>query len=88
MGAWRYLHGRFGKTLLGRFPFSLVSRVESASPATGSAHAHKLEQGRLVAQAFGDDEPGEAGMLEAKRNGASTEGLKRSELELPGRKEK
>ncbi|HEX5397976.1 MAG TPA: hypothetical protein VFY06_02900, partial [Verrucomicrobiae bacterium] len=58
MGAWRYLHERFGKHLLARFPFAIISRSESASPATGSAHAHRLEQARLVARAFGDREPG------------------------------
>jgi hypothetical protein len=57
MGAWRYLHERFGKRLLGRFPFALVSRFESASPATGSAHTHKLQQAQLLARAFGDREP-------------------------------
>ncbi|MDP3068696.1 MAG: 2-oxoglutarate dehydrogenase E1 component [Opitutaceae bacterium] len=58
MGAWRHLHDRFGRTLCGRLPFALLSRPESASPATGSANAHKLEQARLVARAFGDPEPG------------------------------
>jgi 2-oxoglutarate dehydrogenase E1 component len=67
MGAWRYLHERFGKTLLGRFPFALVSRFESASPATGSAHAHKLEQAQLVARAFGDREPAAEEVLRPAR---------------------
>jgi 2-oxoglutarate dehydrogenase E1 component len=58
MGAWRYLHEKFGKKLFNRFPFALVSRFESASPATGSAHAHKLEQAHLLARAFGDPELG------------------------------
>ncbi len=57
MGAWRYLHEHFGKKLFGRMPFALVSRFESASPATGSHHAHKLEQAQLIARAFGDPEP-------------------------------
>jgi len=57
MGAWRYLHERFGRKLFDRFPLNLVSRAESASPATGSASAHKLEQAQLVARAFGDPEP-------------------------------
>jgi 2-oxoglutarate dehydrogenase E1 component len=63
MGAWRYLHERFGTKLLGRFPFHLVSRPESASPATGSHAAHQLEQAQLVALAFagreGEAEPSE-----------------------------
>jgi 2-oxoglutarate dehydrogenase E1 component len=57
LGAWRYLHERFGQTLFNRLPFSLVSRAESASPATGSARAHKIEEARLLARAFGDPEP-------------------------------
>jgi len=61
MGAWRYLHEKFGKKLFDRFPFALVSRVESASPATGSAHAHKLEQTNLVRRAFGDAETKSSG---------------------------
>jgi 2-oxoglutarate dehydrogenase E1 component len=52
MGAWRYLRIRFGERLLGRFPFSVISRAESASPATGSASSHKKEQGRLLAEVF------------------------------------
>jgi 2-oxoglutarate dehydrogenase E1 component len=56
MGSWRYLHEKMGKKLFDRFPFALVSRPESASPATGSAHAHKLEQANLVRRAFGEPE--------------------------------
>jgi 2-oxoglutarate dehydrogenase E1 component len=68
MGAWRYLHEKFGKHLFGRFPFALIGRAESASPATGSAHAHKLEQAQLVARAFGDPEPGAQAVLAAKKS--------------------
>jgi 2-oxoglutarate dehydrogenase E1 component len=53
MGAWRYLHEKFGKKLFDRFPFALISRLEAASPASGSAHAHKQEQANLVRRAFG-----------------------------------
>jgi 2-oxoglutarate dehydrogenase E1 component len=56
MGAWRYLHEKFGKKLFNRFPFAPVSRFESASPATGSLHAHKQEQENLVRRAFGEAE--------------------------------
>jgi 2-oxoglutarate dehydrogenase E1 component len=52
MGAWRNLRARFGHQLLGKYPFSGVSRRESASPATGSASAHKLEQKELIDRAF------------------------------------
>ncbi|MCU0225728.1 MAG: 2-oxoglutarate dehydrogenase E1 component [Acidobacteria bacterium] len=52
MGAWRTLRVRFGETLLGRWPFSGVTRESSASPATGSAKSHALEQQQLVERAF------------------------------------
>jgi 2-oxoglutarate dehydrogenase E1 component len=52
MGAWRLLRARFGPMLFGRFPFSGVCRAESASPATGSASCHKLEQQELLERAF------------------------------------
>ena len=67
MGAWRYLHERFGRKLFNRLPFDVVSRPESASPATGSAKAHKLEQARLIARAFGDPEPDAAAVLSPPR---------------------
>ncbi len=51
MGAWYYLRARWPRTV--RTP-TCVSRPESASPATGSAASHKLEQQLLVDQAFGD----------------------------------
>jgi 2-oxoglutarate dehydrogenase E1 component len=53
MGAWRYLHEKFGKHLFGRLPFAPISRHESASPATGSGAVHKLEQQHLIERAFG-----------------------------------
>jgi len=55
MGAWYYLNARL-PTLLGRrFPLSCVSRVESASPATGSHASHDLEQSMLLQAAFKKD---------------------------------
>jgi 2-oxoglutarate dehydrogenase E1 component len=53
MGAWPFLRLRFGDRLLGRHPMSGICRDESASPATGSAHSHKLEQQELIDRAFG-----------------------------------
>ncbi len=53
MGGWRYFRARFGERVLGRFPLSCVSRGESASPATGSSAAHKIEHQRLMDDAFG-----------------------------------
>ncbi|HEX7077252.1 MAG TPA: 2-oxoglutarate dehydrogenase E1 component [Candidatus Eisenbacteria bacterium] len=52
MGAWPYLRARFGERLLGRFPFSVVSRPAAATPASGAASSHKIEQERLLLAAF------------------------------------
>jgi len=54
MGAWPYLHLRFGEKLFARFPLSVVARPESASPASGSHAAHKLMQERILSEAFGE----------------------------------
>jgi 2-oxoglutarate dehydrogenase E1 component len=48
-GAWYYLRARYSLRRI-----SCVSRAESASPATGSAAAHRYEQQLLMDQAFGD----------------------------------
>ncbi len=48
MGAWSFVHGRLHRILRNRLPLRHVSRPESASPATGSAALHQLEQSRLV----------------------------------------
>jgi 2-oxoglutarate dehydrogenase E1 component len=53
MGAWRYWRALYGHTLYGRWPFCGVFRRGSASPATGSAATHKLEQSQIVDIAFG-----------------------------------
>jgi 2-oxoglutarate dehydrogenase E1 component len=52
MGAWRYLRHAFGATVLRRFDFDAITRPASASPATGSAASHKLEQRELLERAF------------------------------------
>jgi 2-oxoglutarate dehydrogenase E1 component len=57
MGAWSYLRVRFGDRLLGRYPFAGITRPASASPATGSAGSHRLEQQSLIARAFGEAAP-------------------------------
>ncbi len=59
MGAWRYLRLNFGESILGRFPFSGISRPASASPATGSHNAHKIEQERLLEAAFSKRKKGD-----------------------------
>lgn len=53
MGAARYWRARLGRHL-DRFPFGVIARPESASPATGSANAHRLEQAELLERAFAD----------------------------------
>jgi 2-oxoglutarate dehydrogenase E1 component len=53
MGAWPALNRMLPGLLLGRYPWSCVSRPLSASPAAGSEKRHKLEQERLIEDAFG-----------------------------------
>jgi 2-oxoglutarate dehydrogenase E1 component len=52
MGAWRYLLARFGDRMFGSRAFSGVCRPPSASPATGWAALHRLEQQKLLRVAF------------------------------------
>ncbi len=52
MGAWRHLRAVFGTRLLGKYPLAGIYRPESASPATGSAARHRIEQQRLLDEAF------------------------------------
>ncbi len=52
MGAWYFVKAHLPDYLEGRFPLRVVSRVESASPATGSKASHELEQKMLVDEAF------------------------------------
>jgi 2-oxoglutarate dehydrogenase E1 component len=54
MGAWPYIKLNFGDQLCERVKLRRVSRVESASPSTGSMAAHKLEQSELIDEAFAD----------------------------------
>ncbi len=52
MGAWGFLRMKFGERLLDRYPFRGITRPEAASPATGSATSHKIEQQTILKQAF------------------------------------
>ena len=52
MGAWNFVHGRLHRLLRDRFSLRHVSRAESASPATGSAAVHHLEQEDILRRAF------------------------------------
>ena len=51
-GAWYFMNARLPAILEHRLPLRCVSRVESASPATGSEAAHKMEQHQLIEEAF------------------------------------
>jgi len=51
-GAWYFINARLPGVLGGRFPLRAITRPESASPATGSHAAHKIEQAQLIAQAL------------------------------------
>lgn len=53
MGARRFLSVHLGPALFGRLPFAAISRPAAASPASGSGSSHKLEQERLLSEAFG-----------------------------------
>lgn len=48
MGAWSYIL----RVTVGKIPFRVICRHESASPATGSFKAHDREQKELIAKAF------------------------------------
>ncbi len=52
MGAWPFLSRRFGRRLPDGRALAAVTRPASASPATGSAASHRLEQRRLLDAAF------------------------------------
>ncbi len=52
MGAWSFVHGRLHRLLRESYKLTHVSRIESASPATGSAALHQLEQEDLLSRAF------------------------------------
>lgn len=59
MGAWRFLRAALGNRLFDRFSFTGVSRPASASPATGSHNAHKIEQQKLLESAFASEKQSE-----------------------------
>ena len=53
MGAWNFVHSRLHRLLRETHTLRHVSRAESASPASGSAALHRLEQEDLLARAIG-----------------------------------
>ena len=52
MGGWTFVQRRLARILDGDLTLRHVSRVESASPASGSAELHKLEQRDLLDRTF------------------------------------
>jgi multifunctional 2-oxoglutarate metabolism enzyme len=52
MGAYRFVHRLLHNLLPQGVTFTHTSREESASPATGSATVHELEQQQLIEAAF------------------------------------
>lgn len=52
MGAWPYVKLNYSDALGQTFRLRRISRVESASPSTGSMAAHKLEQAELIDEAL------------------------------------
>jgi 2-oxoglutarate dehydrogenase E1 component len=52
MGAWAFVHSRLDPLLRDDYTLRHVSRVESGSPATGSAAVHQLETKDLLARSF------------------------------------
>jgi len=52
MGAWRFLHARFCRGLPSGHVLTGLQRRSSASPATGSAASHRLEQEEILSRAF------------------------------------
>lgn len=54
MGAWQFFKVHFADVIQQKYKLRHLSRVESASPSTGSASSHKLEQDDLLQSAFAD----------------------------------
>ncbi|MBA2610018.1 MAG: multifunctional oxoglutarate decarboxylase/oxoglutarate dehydrogenase thiamine pyrophosphate-binding subunit/dihydrolipoyllysine-residue succinyltransferase subunit, partial [Actinobacteria bacterium] len=52
MGAWTYLRGKLARVVGDDFPLVEVTRVESSSPAAGSAASHAIEQTELFDRAL------------------------------------
>jgi 2-oxoglutarate decarboxylase len=53
MGAWSFVHARMHRLLGDKVALRHVSRAESASPATGSAALHQIEQADILDRAIG-----------------------------------
>jgi 2-oxoglutarate dehydrogenase complex dehydrogenase (E1) component-like enzyme len=53
MGAWGFIFHNLSTRLPDSLELSYSARVESASPATGSAKIHEQEQAELIERALG-----------------------------------
>jgi 2-oxoglutarate dehydrogenase E1 component len=53
MGAWQFVKIRWGDEISKKFKLERISRVESASPSTGSMRAHQMEERELLQMVFG-----------------------------------
>ncbi len=53
MGSWTFIRPHL-EAVIGELPLKYVGRRESASPATGSAESHKLEQEMIMQAAYAD----------------------------------
>jgi 2-oxoglutarate dehydrogenase E1 component len=67
MGAWSFLLRMLGERLARGMTLSCLTREASASPATGSASMHRLEQRDLVVEAFDGRVPGMRDGAEGER---------------------
>jgi 2-oxoglutarate dehydrogenase E1 component len=54
MGPWPFVHSRLHRLLRDDFALRHVSRVESASPAAGSATVHQQELAELLEKVLAD----------------------------------
>jgi 2-oxoglutarate dehydrogenase E1 component len=52
MGAWGFVYSKLARKLWGSLKFTVSSRAESASPATGSSTVHAQEHQELLDSAF------------------------------------
>ena len=52
MGAWLFIYPRLLERFGKDYSVSYAGRASSASPATGSSEAHKMELARFVEQAY------------------------------------
>jgi 2-oxoglutarate dehydrogenase E1 component len=69
MGAWLYVRPRLRELVEQTFPIRYIGRPESSSPAEGSLGKHTAQQAAIVAAAFADVPPPDAGS--SSKNGSA-----------------